>query len=192
MPKPRNTSPHSDAHRRERPQSPRGASGDGGMLGAAMPRAAQRESQRHGRYHREHGLEQQQPLELPVAAHRGAEQQGQKYPHEASRRAHRDTRSALIHRQVLAGKLAHSAEDDRLGHRDRYLPRHRPGERVATQPNHPAQRDERAAAPQHGAKPSIQQHAGRNRERRRTAAGRSRPASQRRRPTPRSGVPSRW
>ena len=126
------------AHRLKRPQRPGGAPLDGRVLGARMPGWRSVSARATAGYHGQHGLENKEPLEVPVAPTVGPSRRASEDAHENARRAHRDARRALIGRQVLARELAHRAEHDRLGDRDGDLPGHRPGEGMPAQANKPA------------------------------------------------------
>ena len=78
--------------------------------------------------------------------------------------ADRDPGGALLHRQVVGGELADRVQDQRLGNRHRDLPGHRPRERLATQPQHAAERDQPRAARQRRAEAGVEQPPGGQRQ----------------------------
>ena len=119
--------PAEGAHRRQRPERPRGAALDRSPLLAFVDGAAQGHRQSKGDEDAERRLEDQQALDVAVGAQGRAEDQGEEHAGEAARRADGDAGGTLVGRQVVAGELADRAEDYRLGDRDGELSRHRPG-----------------------------------------------------------------
>ncbi len=85
---------------------------------------------------------------MAASAQGRPEQQRDQHPGEARAGADRNPGGALLHRQVVGGELADRAQDQRLGDGHRDLPGHRPRERLPTQPQHAAERDQSRAASQ--------------------------------------------
>lgn len=90
----------------------------------------------------------------------------QRYEHacKVAGGANGDPVRAFVHGQVLAGELAHGAQDDRLGKRDDALAGHRPREARSPETNEAAGCDERAAGRERGTKPAVEQDPGRDRQ----------------------------